>query len=488
MANISAIKLPDGVTYNVKDNVSGYITGMTILSYGSSTWQNFIDAYNANKVVYCRASSNSNPASGSQTRLAFMAYVNNATTPTEVEFQYYRSVSSHSASQQGDQVYIYKLNKSTGWSVTVREAMSKIAAGGDLTSSYANGTITISGDIPTVPTNVSAFTNDAGYITGYTETDPIFTASAAHGISSTDITNWNNKSNFSGSYNDLTNKPTIPTISPNTVMWDENMSGSGEHGGELFYTTTGLDAEFLTDNALYENGNTVLQSTDLKTVNGNSLVGSGDITIGGNYQSGTAAMLSAGTNTTNSVWTPKILHDYVQSAVGSIGYVSKTENTYTTGSSSVSTIPIGINEYTSTDLLLVDINGLDLIQGTDYTISGTNIVLATPITTSGTKVHFVDFKLVTATVSDIATLKGDAAGFGTVSATVDSNTGTPSVTVTTSGPDTAKNMSFEFHNLKGTDGTHTISYTPIVTGGAQIGTITIDNTNYPLYAPAVVWG
>lgn len=29
-----------------------------------------------------------------------------------------------------------------------------------------------SGVIPTVPSNVSAFTNDAGYITGYTETDP----------------------------------------------------------------------------------------------------------------------------------------------------------------------------------------------------------------------------------------------------------------------------------------------------------------------------
>ena len=146
-------------------NDSGYITGMEILSYGISTWNDFTEAYNAKKVVYCRASSNSNPASGSQTRLAFMAYVNNAATPTEVEFQYYRSVNSHSASQQGDQVYVYKLNKSTGWSVIKREAMSKIAAGGDLTSSYANGTITISGDIPTVPTNVSAFTNDAGYIT-----------------------------------------------------------------------------------------------------------------------------------------------------------------------------------------------------------------------------------------------------------------------------------------------------------------------------------
>jgi hypothetical protein len=67
-------------------NDANYITGMVILSYGSSTWDDFISAYSANKVVYCRASSNSNPASGSQTRLAFMAYVNNASSPTEVEF------------------------------------------------------------------------------------------------------------------------------------------------------------------------------------------------------------------------------------------------------------------------------------------------------------------------------------------------------------------------------------------------------------------
>jgi hypothetical protein len=70
---------------------------MVILSYGNSTWAEFEAAYNNNVIVYCRASSNSNPASGSQTRMAFMAYVNNATTPTEVEFQYYRSMSAHSA-------------------------------------------------------------------------------------------------------------------------------------------------------------------------------------------------------------------------------------------------------------------------------------------------------------------------------------------------------------------------------------------------------
>lgn len=117
---------------------------MTLLSYGKSTWAEFIDAYKANSIVYCRASSNSNPASGSQTRMAFMAYVSNADNPTNVEFQYYRSVSSHSATQQGDQVYVYKLDKKAGWSVTVREAYTKIAVGSGLTSSYSNGTLTIS--------------------------------------------------------------------------------------------------------------------------------------------------------------------------------------------------------------------------------------------------------------------------------------------------------------------------------------------------------
>lgn len=69
--------------------------------------------------------------------------------------------------------------------------------------------------IPTVPSNVSAFTNDAGYLTSYTETDPVYSASAAAGITAGDISNWNAKSDFSGSYEDLTNKPTIPTVPTN---------------------------------------------------------------------------------------------------------------------------------------------------------------------------------------------------------------------------------------------------------------------------------
>jgi hypothetical protein len=133
-------------------NDSGFITGMFIGSYGSSTYADILAAYKANKVVYCRASSNSNPATGSQTRMAFLAYVNNAETPTEFEFQYYRSVSTHTESQQGDQVYIYKINSTTGWSVTVRNAFSAVAAGTGLSRSYSNGTVTLalSSPLPSV--------------------------------------------------------------------------------------------------------------------------------------------------------------------------------------------------------------------------------------------------------------------------------------------------------------------------------------------------
>ncbi len=120
---------------------------LVILKYGSSTWKDFLDAYTTNSIVYCRASSNANPATGSQTRLAFMAYVNNETSPTNVEFQYYRSVATHSDSQQGDQVYVYKLDKNAGWTVTVRSAFTKISAGTGLSSSYSSGTLTLTSEL-----------------------------------------------------------------------------------------------------------------------------------------------------------------------------------------------------------------------------------------------------------------------------------------------------------------------------------------------------
>ena len=97
-----------------------------------------------------------------------------------------------------------------------------------------------------VPSKTSQLTNDSGFITSYTETDPTvpawakaatkpsYTAAEVGAMPNTTIipdsladltadsthrlvtdaekSTWNAKSNFSGNYNDLTNKPTIPSI------------------------------------------------------------------------------------------------------------------------------------------------------------------------------------------------------------------------------------------------------------------------------------
>lgn len=162
-------------------------TKMVVLSYGSSTWADFLAAFNANAIVYCKASSNSNPATGNQGRMAFMAYVGySGSTINNVEFQYYRSVSTHSDSQQGDQVFIYKLESTNGgkWTVTTREASSKIVAGTGLSSSYSSGTLTLSADMSAIATGIDL---NSIYSVVISDTEP--TASHVNGwIDSDDIT------------------------------------------------------------------------------------------------------------------------------------------------------------------------------------------------------------------------------------------------------------------------------------------------------------
>ena len=116
------------------------------MSYGeSNAWAKFLAAYQAKSIVYCSASSNANPGTGAKTRRAFMAYVNDETTPTEVEFQYVRSVGSKTSSQPVDQVFVYKLTSSNGgtWSVQTRDMAPKLAAGTGASVNYSSGTYTV---------------------------------------------------------------------------------------------------------------------------------------------------------------------------------------------------------------------------------------------------------------------------------------------------------------------------------------------------------
>lgn len=196
------------------------------MSYGeSNAWAKFIAAYQSHKIVYCRASSNTNPATGTQGRKAFMAVVDNAENPTYVEFQYVRSVATKTAAQPVDQVFVYELKPRNGgtWNVTTRNMAPKLAQGTNTTVSYSNGTYTISATGETytagsninisnqnvisaiVPTKTSDLTNDGsdGSST-YVEATDLATVATT------------------GAYSDLTGTPTIPTVNDATLTIQRN--------------------------------------------------------------------------------------------------------------------------------------------------------------------------------------------------------------------------------------------------------------------------
>ena len=83
---------------------------------------------------------------------------------------------------------------------------------------------------PSIPSKTSDLTNDSGYITN-AALSPYATNTSLNNhindnvkhITSAERTAWNNKSDFSGSYNDLTDKPTIPIV-PTKVSAFENDS------------------------------------------------------------------------------------------------------------------------------------------------------------------------------------------------------------------------------------------------------------------------
>lgn len=123
-------------------------------------------------------------------------------------------------------VYAYKTDVYT--KTEVDNLVSPKANSADLKPVALSGNYNDLTAKPVIPVYVSDLINDAGYVTtdnvltetqvdtyvsnnGYitSESDPFFTVSAAKNITSTDITNWNAKSTFSGSYLDLTNKPNL---------------------------------------------------------------------------------------------------------------------------------------------------------------------------------------------------------------------------------------------------------------------------------------
>lgn len=252
-------------------------TGLVEMSYGeSNAWTKFINAYNAKKIVYCKASSNSNPATGSQTRKAFMAYVSDATNPTSVEFQYVRSVSSKSSSQPVDQVFVYKLTNASGgtWSVESRNMAPKLASGTNASVSYSSGTYTISATDTTYSDMVGASSTVAG----------------THGLVPAPSAGDEGKV-LSGSGTWI-NQPTVPTKT-------SDLTNDGSSGSSTYLQASDMATTNVTSTVATGTGVSINASGRIVTV-GNIVIINADITLSSSVSAYGTILSSLPTRSPNS--------------------------------------------------------------------------------------------------------------------------------------------------------------------------------------------
>jgi uncharacterized cupredoxin-like copper-binding protein len=99
----------------------------------------------------------------------------------------------------------------------------------------------------------------AGYLTSYTETDPVFVVSEAYNITSTDTTNWDT-----------------------AYGWGNHASAGYLTSSAIGTTVQAYDADLTSWAAITPSTkqDTLVSGTNIKTVNSNSLLGSGDVSVG----------------------------------------------------------------------------------------------------------------------------------------------------------------------------------------------------------------
>ena len=150
------------------------------------------------------------------------------------------------------------------------------------------------------------------YLTSFTETDPVFSASAAHGISSSDISNWNSKTSNTGTITSVKmNGSTVASSGEadlGTVITSETALSKG--------TTTGsgnavTDLSVSGHQITLTKGSTFLTSeTDpVFTASAAHGITSSDITSW-NGKADKISIVSHGTSDTTFTLTPNVFHTW----------------------------------------------------------------------------------------------------------------------------------------------------------------------------------
>ena len=181
---------------------------------------------------------------------------------------------------------------------------------------------------------------------------------------------------------------------------------------------------------------------------------------------GTAATISVGTVTTGAAGTKAVVTNAGTSSAAKFNFTIPRGANGTNGTSATWFTGTAVTG-TSTTAVTVSVTGSK--AGDMYLNTSTYNVYSA--TAANNWVYKCNIKGATGSAGS----SGTSAGFGTPTATVDANTGTPSVTVTATGPNTAKVFNFAFKNLKGEKGD--IGEIDVVSSSANGLAPKITNTN-----------
>ncbi len=173
------------------------------------------------------------------------------------------TVQAYTANLVVDGSYVHTDNNYT---TAEKSKLSGIAAGAEVNvnadwSAVAGDALIL--NKPTIPTTTSALTNDSGFITSYTETDPVYTASTWYSTT-------NNSSNWNTAY------------------------GWGNHASAGYLTSAAIGVSVQAK---------LTSGTNIKTINGTTLLGSGDVSITSGAITNAEALLGADVQlTTSNTW------------------------------------------------------------------------------------------------------------------------------------------------------------------------------------------
>lgn len=220
-------------------------------------------------------------------------------------------------------------------------------------------------EIPTVPTNVSAFTNDAGYLTEHQSLDNYYTKTESDGIYATQVVvneeiaaRINDIRDVKATLESKANKSEIPTVPTNVSAFTNDAGYLTQHQSlDNYYTKTEVNASletkankseipslngYATEQWVGQQGY-LTEHQPLKTINGETIVGNGNITISGGKE-------------TDPIWTAEKVNYYTKTEVNT-SLEAKADKT------EIPTVPTNVSAFTNDAGYLTQHQSLKTING-----------------------------------------------------------------------------------------------------------------------------